>query len=48
MPSLSIDDEPVAANAANFAAAMPRFAPNAAMTALVPPSVLMRHSSVMG
>ena len=39
--SESIELDPVKPHATNFATAMPRFAPSAASTAFVPPSVLM-------
>ncbi len=42
--SASIDEAPVMRNATNLAIAMPVLASNAAMIALVPPSVLMRPS----
>src|SRR5690348_16418734 len=38
--SASIEDDEVSANAANLVAAIPRLAPSAATTALVPPSAL--------
>ena len=38
--SASIEDDAVRANAANLVAAIPRLAPSAATTALVPPSAL--------
>jgi hypothetical protein len=41
MPSANIDAEPEKAAAMNFVIAMPMLASNAAMIALVEPSVLM-------
>jgi len=40
-PSASIEEDPENAQAMNFVTAMPRFAPSAAMIALLPPEVLM-------
>src|SRR3954465_9262996 len=46
-PSASIEDDPVMANAMNLMTAMPRFAPSAAMTALLlPPELISALSSV--